>query len=176
MKPAFHRCRHFAFDWYCKLAVTLFEHPFLVMDTDFQLQENGGLVGLPCDRALSKACSLTAARSTWNDILTQTYPQMYMLYKNTLKFLLLSMNMTFKAVSYVLKEESASYPLLFLSKQTQGRQENNVLKTISPLKGVTRHLVFLFIGDRATFNQSFEKFLPRFLQIMSGWSLLLGED
>lgn len=45
-------------------SVTLFEHPFLVVDADFQLQENRGLVGLPCDRALSKAWSLTAARST----------------------------------------------------------------------------------------------------------------
>lgn len=96
------------------------------MDRDFQFHENGGLVGLLCDRALSKACSLTAARSTWNDILTQTYPQMYMLYKNILKFLLLSMNVTFKAVSYVLKEESASHTL-FLSENTQDRQEDCVL-------------------------------------------------
>lgn len=98
-----------------------------------------------------------------------------MLYKNILKFLLLSMNMTFKAVSYVLKEESASRTLL-LSEHTQGRQDNSALKTISPLKAATQALVFLFCGNRVTFNQSREKFLPRFLQIMSGWSLLLRED
>lgn len=61
-----------------------------------------------------------------------------MLYKNTLKFLLLSMNITFKAVSYVLKEESASHPLLFLSEHTRARQEDSVLKTISLLKVVTQ--------------------------------------
>lgn len=119
--------------------VTLFEHPFLVMDTDFRLQEKGGLVGLSCDRALSKACSLTEARSTWNDILTQTYPQMYVLYKNTLKFLLLSMNMTFKAASFFSKKNLPHMHTLFsLSEHTRGRQDNSVLKTISSLKAVTQ--------------------------------------
>lgn len=60
-----------------------------------------------------------------------------MLYKNILKFLLLSMNMTFKAVSYVLKEESASHTLL-LSEHTQGRQDDSALKTISLLKAATQ--------------------------------------
>lgn len=52
---------------------------------------------------------------------------------------------------------------------THSRQEHSVLKTISPLKRL-RHLALLFSGNRATFNQCFEKFFPRFLQIMSGWS------
>lgn len=67
-----------------------------------------------------------------------------MLYKNTLKFLLHSMNMTFKAVSYVLKEETASHALLFLSEHIQGRQEDSVLKTISSLKVVTQAPCFPF--------------------------------
>lgn len=144
------------------------------MDTDFQLQENRGLVGLPCDRALSKACSLTAARSTWNGILTQTYPQMYMLYKNTLKFLLLSMNMTFKAVSYAFKEESASHAMSFLSEHSQDRKIV-CLRPFHPSRWWLRHLVFVFSGNRSTFSQTFEKFLPRFLQMMSGWGFLFRE-
>lgn len=44
------------------------------------------------------------ARSTWNDILTQIYPQMYTFYKNTFKVFQLSINMTLKTVSYALKK------------------------------------------------------------------------
>lgn len=108
------------------------------MDTDLQLQGSRGSVRFPCDKALSKAHSLTAERFTGNDILTQIYPQMYTLYKTTFKFFQLSMNVTFKTVIYALKKTSVSHPLLLLSGNTLERLEKGKLKNILFLKVVSQ--------------------------------------
>lgn len=144
------------------------------MDTDLQLQGSRGSVRLPCDKALSKAHSLNAERFTGNDILTQIYPQMYTLYKTTFKFFQLTMNVTFKTVIYALKKTSVSHPLLLLSGNTLERLEKSIcLRTFYSSRWWAKHAVFLSGGNTDTFNQTFEKLLPRALQMGSGWSLLL---
>lgn len=111
------------------------------------------------------------ARSTWSDILTQIYPQIYTFYKNTFKVLQLSINMTLKTVSYALKKTSDSRLLLLLSENTLGIQDNCMLKTILSPRKWLKHPV-LSEGNTAKLNERFKKLLPSIFQMESGWRLL----
>lgn len=155
--------------------VTLFEHPFLLMDKTSSYKRMGDW----WDSHVTEH-SQRPALSLQQDLLETIFWD-----KHNLKCICCTRTSwnSFYSVWIWLSKLSVTFskknlPHVPCFCQSTHRVDRTIvhLRPFHPSRQRLRHLVFLFCGNRVTFNQSREKFLPRFLQIMSGWSLLLRED
>lgn len=130
-----------------------------------QFQESQISAGL--HRTRSKAHILTSSGSAWNGILTQTYPQMYMLYKTIFKFFQLSINMTFETVTSALK------PICFTSCCSCQRRHWEYrkivcLRLLFPLGGDTNTSLFCLMTIQLHSTKDFKIYCPESSRLLSG--------